>query len=222
MVKRDVTTNINKYILPNLNGYVVDSYLIFKYFAHQTFIKGYLFHSSGNTEVGLKVTYFVMPLFIKEECLAFTFGDDIFHKEVLGFIKTTKNYRWDCRKEHQINSFLSISNSILKYGEPILSKINSAKDFYDVHKKEMKDNIRVIESLTYSSIYFSDIKFQNNLLDKLKKEADSMTQFDWVKEIKNDAISMLSIENIETRKNVLTEWQNFTRNKLIKNFPKLI
>ena len=61
MKKSEINEYIRKYILPSHNHYYVDQYVMFRTFDNGFFLKGYLFYSKGDNEMGLKVTYFVTP-----------------------------------------------------------------------------------------------------------------------------------------------------------------
>lgn len=223
MKKSEIDQHIRKYVLPNHPGYYVDQYVMYKTFGDNYYIRGYLFYSKGDNEMGLKVTYFVMPLFVREDRIAYTFGEELSYVVKQGLFKKTENIYWNTRKEHQAQSFEHISKVMEKQGEPILQKFNTAKDYYDLHKGERKDNIRVYESVAYSTILMRDEDLQDKMLKGLIKEANNERDVDWVHRLKAGAEQMLSIKNTEGRIKLLNSWANETIADLklphLKPFP---
>ena len=127
MKKSEIDQYIRKYVLPNHPGYYVDQYVMYKTFGDNYYIKGYLFYSKGDNEMGLKVTYFVMPLFVTEDRIAYTFGDDLSYVVKQGLFKKTENVYWNTRKEHQAQTFEHVSQVIEKQGEPICGSSTALK-----------------------------------------------------------------------------------------------
>lgn len=210
MKKSEINDKIRDYILPSHSHYWVDQYVMYRSFDNDFFIKGYLFYSKGDRELGLKVTYFVTPFFIKDDAITYVFGEDILDIKQQGFFKKVKESWWDTRKEHQVETFKKLNLAIVEQGEIFLSKINTAKDLCAVIKKNMKDNIRAYEVVAYSSILFADKKEQDKLLKGLVKEAENERDVDWVHQIKADALLMLSKETQVERISLLKTWANET------------
>lgn len=210
MKKSEINNHIRKYILPSHNQYYVDQYAMYQTFNNDFFIKGYLFYSRGDSELGLKVTHFTMPLFVKKDCFVTTIGDDILDIKSNGLFRKVREVWWDTRKENQASTFERINIAIYKQGEPILNGLNSAKELCKRLKKDMKDNIRVYEVVAYSTILFASISEQNKILKGLINEAENERDVDWVHQIKIDATLMLSLESQEERINLLKSWANET------------
>jgi hypothetical protein len=210
MKKSEINNYIRKYILPSYNQYYVDQYVMYQTFDSEFFIKGYLFYSKGDNELGLRVSYFIMPLFVKKECLVTTIGEEILNIKIQGLFKKVKEVWWDTRKENQASTFEKINKSISEQGEPILNSIINAKELSKRLKKEMRDNIRVYEVVAYSSILFASVEEQDKMLKGLIKEAENERDVYWVHQIKKDAVLMLSIESTEERIKLLKTWANET------------
>jgi hypothetical protein len=210
MKKSEINNYIRKYILPSHNQYYVDQYVMYQTFDNGFFIKGYLFYSKGDNEMGLRVSFFMMPLFVKKECLVTTIGEEILNIKSHGLFRKVKEVWWDTRKESQSSTFEKINNEINKQGEPILNAVNNANELCKRLKKDMKDNIRVYEVVAYSNILFANIEEQNKLLKGLITEAENERDADWVHQIKSDAEIILSTENHEGRINLLKSWANET------------
>lgn len=220
MKKSEINKYIRKYILPSHCQYYVDQYVMYQTFDNGFFIKGYLFYSKGDNEMGLKLTFFITPLFVKDDAITYIFGEDILNVKSQGLFKKVKEVWWDTRKENQASTFEKINKSISEQGEPILNSIINAKDLCKRLKKEMKDNIRVYEVVAYSSILFSNVKEQDKMLKGLIKEAENERDVDWVHQIKKDAVLMLSLESIEERIKLLKSWANETIGHL--KLPNLV
>ncbi len=210
MRKSEIHNKIREYILSSHSQYWVDQYVMYRSFDRDFFIKGYLFYSKGDNELGLKVTSFVTPLFIKDGAITYVFGEEILNIRQQGFFKKVKDAWWDTRKEHQVETFKKLNLAIAEQGEKILNKINTANDVCSHLKRDMKDNIRVYEVVTYSSILFADRKGQDKLLRGLIKEAENERDVDWVHQINADAQLMLGKETQSERISLLKTWANET------------
>lgn len=210
MKKSEIENHIRKYILPTHPGYVVDQYVMYKTFEDNFFIKGYLFYSKGDNELGLKVNYFIMPLFVKKDRIILTIGKEISCIKRIGLFKKERNIWWNTRKEKQQNTFEHISIAIQDQGEKILSEINSAKGFFYYSKAQRKDNIRIYEAAAYSTIFFGDMGLQDKMLRGLIKEAENERDVDWVHQIKADAQLLLSTKDKKERIAILKQWANET------------
>ena len=219
MKKNEIERQIRKYILPNQPTYYVDEHVMYKTFGEGFFIKGYLFYSKGDNEMGLKVTYFVMPLFLKEDRIAFTLGDELYFLEKNNFFKKTKSIWWNVKKEYQDDTFRQISKTIQLQGERILNQFNICNDFYNLHKSGKKDSIRINEAITYSTILFASIDFQDKLLKNLIKDAENERDIDWVHQIKKDAQFLLNTRSSLDRIAILKSWANETVAQL--KLPKI-
>lgn len=210
MKKSEINNRIRDYILPSHPQYWVNQYVIYRYFGNDYFIKGYVFYSKGDSEMGLRVTWFCMPLLVRKDCIVTTIGEDILNIKQQGFFKKVKESWWDTRKEHQVETFRTLNLAIAEQGETVLSKINTAKDLCSLIKKDMKESIRIYEVVAYSSILFADKKEQDKLLKGLVKEAENERDVDWVHQIKADAQLMLNKEMQEERISLLKTWANET------------
>jgi len=210
MKKSEINNYIRKYILPSHNQYYVDQYVMYQTFDNGFFIKGYLFYSKGDNEMGLKLTSFITPLFVKDDAITYVFGEDILNVKAQGLFKKVKEVWWDTRKENQASTFEKMNNAISEQGEPILNGIKNAKELSKRLKKDMKDNIRVYEVVAYSNILFASVEEQNKMLKGLIKEAENERDVDWVHQIKKDAELMLSIESHNERIQLLKSWANET------------
>jgi len=211
---KEINRSIKLHIMDAFPDYNLDGYLVYKTFDHNFFIKGYLFYSKGNYESGLKVTCFVMPLFIKDDSITFTHSLDILNITKVGFFIKIKDCWWDIRPTHQDETFLKLKDEMHKQGEPTLAKINSSKDLCRKIEKSKKYNIRAFEVITYSSILYGSIKEQNKLLKGLIHEANNERDLDWVHQIKAEAELMLSLNSQEERIALLKTWANHTITKL--------
>jgi len=188
---------------------------MYKTFEENFFLKGYLFYSKGDNERGLEVSYFVKPLFVKAEYFTFNVTRDLAQIKRVGLFKKTRNFWWDVRREKQATTFEQINKTIFEQGETFLSKINSSKDFFNLLRKDRKDNVRVWEDIAYASILFKNIRFQNKMLRGVIKEAKSDDRdLEWVEQIKTDAEQLLSCKTIEERKSILKSWANYTMSHL--------
>lgn len=210
MKKSELNNFIRKYILPNHSHYYLDQYLMYQLFDNDLFIKGYIFYSKGDNEMGLKLTYFVTPLFIKDDAITYVFGEEILNVKQKGLFKKVKEVWWDTKKENQVPTFEKINIAIGEQGEPVLNKLNSAKELCKCLKKDMKDNIRIYEVVAYSSILFSNFTEQDKMLKGLIKEAENERDVDWVHQIKAHAQVMLKKETQEERISLLKSWANET------------
>lgn len=214
MKKSELNTYIRNYILPTHPDYYLDEYVMYKTFGDNFFIKGYLFYSKGDNETGLKVTCFVMPLYVKDDAISYTIGKELYFIQNEGFLKKTKNIWWNVRKENQPTTFQQINHMIDEQGEPVLKKFNSSKDFYELHKGERKDNIRIYEEVAYSAILFGEMPLQEKMLKGLIREAENERDVDWVHQIKADAHLLLALKNVEERIIILKRWANETMSQL--------
>jgi len=210
MKKSEINSYIKNYILPRHEKYFVDRYVMYKLFDNDFFIKGYLFYSKGDVEMGLKITYFITPLFVKDDAITFVLGEEILNIKSKGLFMKEKKVWWDTRKENQTITFENINEAIKKQGEPILNSINNANELCKHIKKYMKDNIRVCEVVAYSTILFADLNTQDNLLKLLIRGAENERDADWIHRIEIDAKLMLSIKSIEERIKLLKSWANQT------------
>jgi hypothetical protein len=188
---------------------------MYKTFEENFFLKGYIFYSKGDNEMGLKVSYFIMPLFVKAEFFTYNIIMDLGQIERVGWFKKTQKTWWDVRKEQQAATFEQINKTIDMQGETFLNKINCSKDFFNLLKKDRKDNVRVWEDIAYASILFKNIRFQNRMLRGVIREAkDDDRDLEWVEQIKTDAEQLLRCKNIEERKSILKSWANYTMSHL--------
>lgn len=210
MKKREIDNYIRKYILPNYEHYHLDQYVMYRLFENDLFIKGYIFYSKGDNEMGLKFSCFATPLFIKDDVISYVFGEEILNIRKKGLFRKVKDVWWDTKKENQASTFEKINIAIREQGEPLLNKLNSAKDVCKCIKKDMKNNIRVYEVVVYSSILFANFTEQNKMLKGLIKEAENERDIDWVHQIKADAQVMLNKDTLEGRISLLKSWANET------------
>lgn len=210
MRKSETNNHIRQFILPFHTSYFADQYIMYKTFADNFFIKGYLFFSKGDREMGLKVTYFVMPLFTKDDRISYTLGGELFCVKKVSLIKTERNIWWNTTKEYQQDTFERVNVAIQSQGEPILNKITNAEEFYNYHKGERKNNIRVYEAIAYSTILFDDLTFQDKMLRGLIRETENERDMDWVHNIKADAELLISQKSRDERIGTLRVWANET------------
>lgn len=204
----EINKLIRKHLERSLSDYSVHRDLIFK-IESDFFIKGYDFESRGNEDMDLSVWCFVQPLFVKSDCLYYTFGGRLTYKRKINLLQSKEMDWWDARKENLDDSFQSILQSILKDGEKYLNSIASVEDFYKKFNSEKKDNLRIYESVAYSTILFAEEDLQNKLLKGLIKETENES-IEWIRQIGEDATLLLNAETSSNRMEILKSWANET------------
>lgn len=222
MEKKEINKNVEKYIYPNFTKYEYDKNYIYKSFLDNFFIKGYTFFT--RYDLGLRIKYFIMPLFLKTECIDYHISGDVFKRKSTFFKSKLTTPYWDLSLGFDEN----IDNMVIemkKQAEPVFDSIENIEDFIKEIKKD-KDNIRVFETIVYSTILITnDLEFQNKKLIKLIKEAEKDLHIEYYVNIKNDATLMLNTTTIEGRIQILKEWANYTishiKLKGLKFYPYL-
>jgi hypothetical protein len=214
MTKKEINEYIVKFISPSFSSYYVEKYLMYQSFEDGLFIKGFLFFSKEDAKLGLNISYFILPLFVKTDSVDMTFGGDVFRIERKGLFKTKKSAWWDTTKGKKEETFKAVKDCLLEQGEFILGKYNSANDFIIQNKKD-RENIRIQEAVAYSTVLVSSISTQDKELKKLIKIAkNDGRDTDWVNQIQKDAELLLSKTNSNERLKILKLWANETIKEL--------
>ncbi|MBN9383031.1 MAG: hypothetical protein J0H74_19900 [Chitinophagaceae bacterium] len=216
MTKKEIEKFIKEYILPTHSNYYLHKNILYKPFGDELFIKGYSFDAGGRNPDAMHVTYFIMPLFVVEETISISYSQELYYayREGLFNLKRSRNRVWDVRIASRDDAFKLINTIMDKQGEPVLAKLNDAKNAYDAIKKGRKDNIRVYEECAYTSILFASRHKQDTMLKWLIREAKKDTQYDYIIAIRERTELLLSQSTREERIRVLKEFANITISNL--------
>src|ERR1700754_1839026 len=212
----EINKLIKEIIQPAHPSYHLDKAVLYKRFGDDLYIKGYSFSTGGKITTALHVTYFIMPLFLDDETIAYTFADDLYYayREGLFNLKRSKNRVWDVRKASQNDAFKLINTAMDEQGEPVLAKFKTARDVYDAQKRDMKDNTRVYEACAYSTILFADQRLQDKMLKGLIRETKKRPPHDHIVLIRERTELLLSKSSREERIGLLKDFANETILKL--------
>lgn len=212
---------IKKYLEKDLSGYHIHNDLIYK-IDSSFFLRGYDFESTGNGEFDLAVWYFVQPLFVKSDFIHYLFGKRLTYREKTNIFSTKNLEWWDASVAHLEESFLSISDSMLKNNEQQIDTI-TPEFFYNKYKTEVKTNVRIYEAVAYTTVLMGDLELQNKLLEglinycnkEIKSENDTLEI-----QIKTDATLLLNTTTQKERLRILKTWSNETISYLkLPNVP---
>ena len=216
MTQKEIGNHIRQFILPAHSSYHVDKAVLYKRFGDDLYIKGYSFSSGGKIPTALHVTYFIMPLFLESDTIAYTFADELYYayREGLFNLKRSKNRVWDVRKASQDDAFKLINTAMDEQGEPVLAKFETARDVYDAQKRDMKDNTRVYEACAYSTILFADQGLQDKMLKGLIRETKNRPAHDYIVLIRERTELLLSKSTREERIGLLKAFANETISNL--------
>jgi len=223
MKKNEINNFIINYICPFIKGYSVYQNIIYKLTEDGFFIKGYHFYAKGESEVGLNVHSFILPLYVKDDRISFMFAEELYYYKKISVLKKIKMVWWDNRKENQEASFEFIKEAILKQGEVFLGAINTPEDFYKKFKSEIKDNVNTYLAVAYSTVLFGNEELQNKfikgLIDFCSKEISNYTHREFEAQIKQDATLLFDARTTEKRMLILRDWASETITNL--KLPKL-
>ena len=212
MTQIEIGKHIKQFILPAHPGYYVDKNILYKRFGDDLYIKGYAFSSGGKVAGAMHVTYFIMPLFLHDDTIAYTFAHELYYayREGLFKLKRSKTRVWDVRQASRDDAFKLINTAMDEQGEPVLEKFKTARDAYDAEKKNIKENIRVYEACAYSTILFADQGLQDKMLKGLIRETKSRPPHDHILLIRERTELLLSRSTREDRIGLLKEFANQT------------
>lgn len=204
LIKKHITSSLKEYFAFRNRVLTIRS---------EYFLLGYYFESRGDGEDDLAVWYSVQPLFAKADGFNLTLGDRMSRKRKVNLLKTETTFWWDARKENLDATFESILNIIKEVGEKKLAPIRTAEDFYKTYYGERRENIRVYESVAYSTVLFAPEKTQDEAIKGLIKFTESTMDDgnnDVEIQIKNDATMLLNAKTTAKRLEILKSWANET------------